>query len=135
MIGGMKPPVSRVVLDASALMAVLLEEAGADKVEPHLMTAMISAVNVSEVAASAVERGLQLESVISGLSRLSMEIVAFDAEQAYIAASFRPVTRSLGLSLGDRTCLALGFLKKLPVLTADRNWARADCGVSVELIR
>jgi ribonuclease VapC len=123
------------VLDASALLAVLLEERGAEIVERHLPSAMMSAVNLSEVVASAIERGLQLENVILGLTRLSLEIVGFDTEQAYIAASFRPVTRSLGLSLGDRACLALGFLKKLPVLTADRDWAKADVGVTVEIIR
>jgi ribonuclease VapC len=127
--------VNRVVLDASALLALLLQEQGADIVERHLATAMISAVNLSEVVASAVERGLQLENLILGLTRLSLEVVAFDAEQAHITASFRPITRRLGLSLGDRACLSLGFLKKLPVLTADRNWSQAAVGVKVEMIR
>jgi PIN domain nuclease of toxin-antitoxin system len=127
--------VNRVVLDASALLAVLLQEPGAEMVERHLPSAMISAVNLSEVIASGVVRGLQLESVIVGLTRLSLEAVGFDSEQAYIAALFRQATRSLGLSLGDRACLALGCVRKLPVLTADRHWSKADVGVEVQVIR
>jgi ribonuclease VapC len=127
--------VSRVILDSSALLAVLLEERGAERVEPHLTLALISTVNLSEVVATAVERGLMLENVLSLLTRLSLEIMAFDAEQAYIAASLRPATRKLGLSLGDRACLALGLKQGLPVLTADQLWAKADVGVKVEVIR
>jgi ribonuclease VapC len=127
--------VSSVVLDSSALLAVLLEEAGAEKVVPHLASAAISTVNVSEVVAKGVERGLMLEGVIGGLSRLRLDIVPFDAEQAYVAASLRPATRALGLSLGDRACLALGLKQGLPVLTADQLWAKAEVGVKVEVIR
>jgi ribonuclease VapC len=127
--------VSRVVLDASALLAVLLQERGGDKVARYLTSAMISAVNLSEVVATAVERGLMLESVMPGLTRLSLEVIPFDAEQAYLAASLRPATRKLGLSLGDRACLALGLKQGLPVLTADQLWAKADVGVQVEVIR
>ena len=122
------------MLDASALLAVLLREPGADRVGRLLESSLISTVNLSEVVASAVERGLMLESVTISLARLSMLVVPFDAEQAYIAASFRPATRSLGLSLGDRACLALGFVRTLPVLTADRDWAKVDIGVKVEVI-
>jgi PIN domain nuclease of toxin-antitoxin system len=117
------------------MLAVLLEEPGAEKVERLLESSLISTVNVSEVLATAVERGLMLETVMPSLARLPMKVIAFDAEQAYIAASFRPATRSLGLSIGDRACLALGFLMKLPVLTADRVWAKADVGVEIDLIR
>ena len=126
---------SSVVLDASALLAVLLQEPGADKVERVLQSSLISTVNVSEVVASAVERGLMLETVMPCLTRLSIVMVPFDVEQATIAASFRPATRSLGLSLGDRACLALGFLRKLPVMTADQLWAKADIRITVEMIR
>jgi ribonuclease VapC len=97
--------VSRAVLDASALLAVLLQERGSEKVEPHLTSAAISAVNLSEVVAIGLERGLMLESVQSLLTRLSLEVISFDAEQAYVAASLRPATRKLGRSLGYRACL------------------------------
>jgi ribonuclease VapC len=64
-----------------------------------------------------------------------LDVIPCDAEQASIAASLRPATRGLGLSLGDRACLAFGFAKRLPVLTADRLWTKADVGVKVEVIR
>jgi PIN domain nuclease of toxin-antitoxin system len=124
-----------VVLDSSALLAVLLQERGAERVEPHLTTALISTVNLSEVVAAGVERGLLLETVLSVLTRLSMEIIPFDADQAYVAASLRPATRKIGLSLGDRACLALGLRHGVPVLTADQLWSKADVGVKVEVIR
>lgn len=114
---------------------MLLQEEGAEKVEQHLDSAAISAVNLSEVVAKGVDRGLMLEGVIGGLSRLPLEVIPFDAEQAYVAASLRPATRKLGLSLGDRACLALGLKQGLPVLTADQLWAKADVGVKIELIR
>jgi PIN domain nuclease of toxin-antitoxin system len=82
-----------------------------------------------------VERGLMLENILSLLTRLSLEVVPFDAEQAYMTASLRPATRALGLSLGDRACLALGLRHGVPVLTADQLWAKADVGVKVEVIR
>jgi PIN domain nuclease of toxin-antitoxin system len=130
-----KRRVSKVVIYASALLAVLLEERGAATVQRHLATALISAVNLSEVIVAAVERGLVLESVMPVLTRLSLETFVFEAEQAYVAASFRSATRSLGLSLGDRACLALGLKLGPPALTADQRWAKVDVGAKVEVIR
>ncbi len=126
---------SSVVLDSSALLAAILGEPGAERVEAHLTSASMSAVNLSEVAAKAVERGYQLDGVIAELSRLSIEYVPFDADLAYVAASLRLATRHIGLSLGDRACLALGLKTGLPVLTADRAWASVDLGVNVDIIR
>ena len=126
---------SRAVLDSSVLLAVLFREPGADAVNLRLPGAKISAVNLSEVAAKMTERGVPLEKAVEILSRQPLEVIPFDAEQAYIAASLRPVTRNLGLSLGDRACLALGLKWGLPVITADQLWAKADVGVRVEIIR
>lgn len=126
---------SSIILDASALLAVLFDETGAEKVHRLLNSAVISAVNLSEVAAKGVERGLLLDDVRQGLGWLPMEIVDFDADQAYIAASFRPLTRHLSLSPADRACLALGWKRQSPVLTADKGWLKVDIGVKVEVIR
>ena len=78
---------SRVVLDASALLAVRLQERGAGKVEQHLTSAVISTVNLSEVVATAVEPGLMLENVLSVLTRLSLEIISFDAERGGVSSN------------------------------------------------
>jgi ribonuclease VapC len=127
--------VNSVVLDSSALLAVLLEEPGAGKVVPYLEAAALSAVNISEVAAKGVERGLMLEGIIGGLSRLRLEIVAFDTEQAYLAASMRPTTRQFGLSLGDRACLSLALSRNVPAVTADKAWEACNVGVKIIRIR
>ncbi len=133
--GAKKLSVSSVVLDASALLAALFREPGEDKVNRHLHEAQISAVNASEVVAKMLERGVPMEKAVEIMSRQPIDVVAFDADLAYVAASLRPATRRLGLSLGDRACLALGLKKGLTVLTADCLWAKADVRVVVEVIR
>ena len=66
---------------------------------------------------------------------MAVEVVAFDAEQAYAAAGIRSATRSRGLSLGDRACLQLAARRGLPAVTADQGWAELDVGAEVQLIR
>jgi ribonuclease VapC len=127
--------VSRVVLDSSALLAALFVEDGAEAVEARGHAALISAVNYSEVLAKAVERGAEQQVAEGFLASFSLSVAPFDREQGYLAASFREPTRRLGLSLGDRACLALASLRGLPALTADRGWAGVGLGVTVEFIR
>ena len=124
-----------VVLDASALLALVFDEPGAEEVARHLPGSCMSAVNFAEVVSRAVERRMTLEEISAGLPRLPFEVVAFDAEAAYLTASLRPQTRSLGLSLGDRACLALGMKLGIPVVTGDRRWAEAGLDLEVIAIR
>jgi ribonuclease VapC len=126
---------SEIVLDASALMAVLREESGSEAVEPVLAEAVIGAVNLSEVYAKLAERGMPDEAIWATVGALDLPVVGFDEEMARLTAGLRPATRRLGLSFGDRACLALGRKLKLPVLTADRAWSRVDVGVDVRVIR
>lgn len=126
---------SDVILDASALLAALNEETGSDAVELALPGAVIGAVNLSEVLAKLAEVGLSEADAWSAVSGLALRVVEFDEDLARIAGSLRPVTRALGLSFGDRACLALGRKLGLPVLTADRSWTRLDIGVNVQAIR
>jgi len=127
--------VSEIVLDASALMAVLREEPGAAAVEAVLDEASISAINLSEVQAKLVERGSPAESAWSSLIDLDLNVVDFDAAQARIAADLRVPTRARGLSLADRACLALAQLRGLPAMTADRAWSGLEVGIEVRTIR
>src|SRR5256885_16144573 len=101
---------SSVVLDASALMAFLRSEPGSDMVQAALAEAVISTVNLSEVLAKATELPKGFDAAKAALWGLPLSVVPFDGQQAGIAASLRPVTRSLGVSLGDRCCLALGIV-------------------------
>jgi len=104
-------------------------------VERTIPGAAISTVNLSEVVAKLVEAGMPEEAVRSVLGGIGLEIHPFDVELAFQTGILRPQTRALGLSLGDRACVALGLQLKAPVLTTDRNWKSLDVGVEVRAIR
>ena len=125
---------SDVVLDASAVLALLLNEPGADKVQATLPGAFLSAVNLAEVMSKLCERGMPADQASIAIGSIGVDIVAFDAEQARLCGELRPGTRALGLSLGDRACLALACLRKMPAMTADAAWAGIP-GCKVTLIR
>lgn len=116
------------VYDASALLAVIFDEPGSDAVMQYLNTpgGEVSAVNWSEVGAKLIERGLAAVKIPRELAAFGLNVIAFDEAQAHIAAELRATTGSLGLSLGDRCCLALGQLRHAPVITADATWAQLD---------
>lgn len=123
------------VLDASALLAWLHDEPGAERVDPLLEEARISAVNWSEVMQKALQKGVDTQGLLEDLTALGAEIVPFSTAHAADAASLWPITRSLGLSLADRACLALARALGAPVLTADRAWAAIEVGIPVQPIR
>ena|SRR5665213_442205 len=124
----------KVVLDASALLTVLRNEPGADRVAPHLGRSIMSAVNVAEVATILGRLGMSASSVLADVCKIVGEIRPFDMEQASLSAALDEKTRSLGLSLGDRACLALGVMTGFPVLTADGAWAKVDQNVTIEVV-
>jgi ribonuclease VapC len=126
---------SRVVLDASALLALLQDEPGAKEVAESIPGAVISTVNLSEVISKLIEKGVPEQAVRAALKELELEIYPFSEDLAYGAGILRPSTRSLGLSLGDRACLALGQQLALPILTTERNWRDLRLEVEVRLIR
>ena len=125
----------RYVLDASALLCLLNEEDGAERVEASLDGSVISAVNYSEVVAKIVERGGTRELAVAMLDPLHMQIIDFDQSQAMRAGEFRQVTRKAGLSFGDRACLALAAARNMPALTTDRAWAALELDLQIELLR
>jgi PIN domain nuclease of toxin-antitoxin system len=126
-----------VILDASAVLAFLLREPGQDRVMEALLTgARMSTVNFAEVVTRYVLRGAAAQG-----ERLRDELpvvfVPVDEDLALQAALMASVTSPLGLSLGDRICLALARRTGLPALTADRSWSgiAGALGVTVETIR
>jgi ribonuclease VapC len=123
------------VVDASAVLALLGGESGAERVSMALPTAVISAANHAEVISKLIEKGLPMPLAISSAADLALEIAALDAAAAIRVGAMHAVTRGRGISLGDRACLALGEQLGLPVLTADRAWAELDLGIEVVLIR
>jgi ribonuclease VapC len=123
------------VLDASALLALLLKEAGHEKVAAHLTSSLISAVNFSEVLSRLVRVGAMPDESHQRIVDLGLTVVPFDEPQAVIAASIREAARATGLGLADCCCLALGLNEQLPVLTADRIWQSLGLALKIELIR
>ena len=123
------------VLDASALLCLLNGEPGSEWVLEALPTAVIGAANLAEVVSKLRERGLSVEEVEDVLGGLPLDVRPLTATQAYAIGHMRPTTRPLGLSLGDRACLALAAELGMPALTADQAWAGLDIGVAVEMIR
>ncbi|HEX6154022.1 MAG TPA: type II toxin-antitoxin system VapC family toxin [Solirubrobacterales bacterium] len=130
------------VLDASALLAHIDDEPGAEAVGEAIVNgAAISIVNWIEVLSKLAERGedpeiASAEMTTPGLVETAVTIELVTAEDAIEAARLRPLTKERGLSLADRACLALGTRLEVPVLTADREWddLRNDRAI-VKLIR
>jgi PIN domain nuclease of toxin-antitoxin system len=123
------------VLDASAILAVLNREPGAERVLPHVMNTVASAVNLAEVQGNLVSHGIPREEAWDASISVVQELIAFDGEQAELAGSLLPETKPFGLSLGDRACLALSMLLKAPVYTTERAWKNLHLGILVHVIR
>jgi len=123
------------VLDASALLALLFGEPGHETVAIAADGACVSTVNLAEVLTRFVREGHLAASVLAQLETYAIEWVRFDAAHAAEVAMLWPQTRRFGLSLGDRACLAVAIDRGLPVMTADRAWAEVNLPVTVRLIR
>jgi PIN domain nuclease of toxin-antitoxin system len=123
------------VVDASALLALLHSEPGAEIVEEALEDAAISTVNWSEVCQRWIAHEVDVSNLRTDTEALGLEILPFTASDAEQAAELWSTTRHLGLSLGDRACLGLARRLGRPALTADRAWLDADFGVEVRMIR
>lgn len=124
-----------IVLDASALIASINEEKGAEKIDNHLPNAMISSVNLTEVASYHVRKGMPMDEFSELLKDLSLNVIEYNEEQALLAAALLPKTSPRGLSLGDRACIALAMTQNLPVLTSDKAWKLLDLDVKIEVFR
>jgi ribonuclease VapC len=127
--------VSSWVLDASALLALLHSEPGSERVAAVLPDAAIASVNFSEVVAKLAHEGRDEAEIRGYLDALGLQIVELDTELAYQTGFLRPLTKSIGLSLGDRACLALAVSLGVPALTCDRIWATLNLDIAVELMR
>jgi len=131
----------RTVLDASALLAFLLQEPGAEVVTNALVDhCAISALNYAETLSKLSDHGQDVDQAAErmrrqGLTGAALTIFPVDESQAREMARLRRETRGVGLSLADRGCLALAMSLKLPALTADRSWESLKLGIEVKAIR
>jgi len=124
-----------VILDASAMLALLQQEPGAETVLAQAKGSRMVAVNFCEVLQRVLAKGVKAAIAEQTLDRLEITVVPFDRALARIAAELRERTRFMGASLGDRACLALGVTTGLPILTADRDWQQLDLGLDIRIIR
>lgn len=122
-----------IVLDASALIAMLKQEPGGDKVAEIIGDSKITAINHAEVISHFCHAGMPIAEVDAMLRPLPLVIVSADEKLARLAGHLRTLTSSAGLSLGDRFCLALAQLENLPAWTSDRNWQTIAEAVEVEI--
>ena len=126
---------SDAVLDASAILAVLGGETGAEFVASYIGRGAVSTVNLAEVASKLAERGGTRSQIVAILDELALEEHSFSSDLALDTGSLRPATRHLGLSLGDRACIALAVKLALPVVAADRGWGALDLPIPVLALR
>lgn len=127
---------SRIVLDASAVLALLNQEVGAQRLTPELLReAAISTVNLAEVHTKLVREGGDPDEAWELALAPVCEVEPFSGEQAKMAGCLVKETRSSGLSLGDRACLALAILLKAPVYTTDKDWKNLKLGIRIHVIR
>jgi len=125
------------VVDTSAVFVDLNEEQGADEARRWLRDAAISAINLQEVVSKCLDKGVPSEALPALVAALRLDVRPLDASLAMEAGQMRLATARLGLSHGDRACLALARKLGLPAVTADRAWADVakDLGVEVVLVR
>lgn len=124
-----------VVLDASALLAYLCEEPGADLVDGLLVDARMASVNWAEVVQKSLSTGVIVDGMLEDLQTLGMRIEPFLPVDGERAGRLWPLTRRQGLSLGDRACLSLGLRLGLTVVTCDRAWAQLPIELEIQLLR
>jgi ribonuclease VapC len=124
-----------VVLDSSAVIAFLQREPGADVVGKVITRSIVSTVNAAEIVAKLIQYGLTADEAADSMMALPVRKLPFDLDQALTAGTMWGRSKSMGLSLGDRACLALAEAMKLPAMTSDRRWAEFDAKIEIRLIR
>jgi PIN domain nuclease of toxin-antitoxin system len=123
------------VLDASAVLCLIRGEPGADVVQAALPSSSMSAVNLGEVVAKMVDLGMDAALIAEVLDPLRLRAVPFDGAQARASGMLREPTRALGLSLGDRACLALAAQLGATALTTDQAWSPLSAVATIRLAR
>ena len=125
-----------IVFDASAILALLRDEPGADVVAQYIGDGLISAVNFQEVIKGLLRREVPIDAALAMLDALHLDVRPHGRDDAIAAAKLYPATKEFGSGLGDRTCMALAIAEGLSVLTADREWAKIEIpGLTLSLAR
>ena len=126
---------SAIVFDSSVVIAILKQEQGFELAESSISDALISTVNLSEVASYLARNSVPSDTIQEVLASFPIQVVPFDGSLAIQTGCLYSSCKHLGLSLGDRACLALAVSRKLPVLTADTVWSKLDLGITIQVLR
>ncbi len=126
---------SAIVFDSSVVIAILKQEPGFSTAESSISDALISTVNMSEVATYLARNSVPKDTIQEVLASFPIQVVPFEESLAIQTGCLYSSCKHLGLSLGDRACLALALSRKMPVLTADRVWSKLDLGISIQVLR
>ncbi len=127
---------NKVILDSSALLALIKNEKGTSVVEELLGKIVMSSVNVSEVASILLDSEMSTEQATKAIEPFIESIINFDFEYSILCADLLKSTKHLGLSLGDRACISLGIKLRLPIYTSDKIWAELKLeNADIRLIR
>jgi PIN domain nuclease of toxin-antitoxin system len=127
---------NEIVLDASAMLALLQNERGEEKLTDDLLeVAVASTVNLAEVQSKLVKKGYDPEDAWEDTLLLVTSAEPFTSDQAKIAGTLIQKTEKYGLSLGDRSCLALAIALKAPVYTTEQIWRNLKVGIPIHVIR
>ena len=122
------------LLDASALLALLQDEPGADFVGQHLSYSAISSVNLAEVASVLNKLGMQDMEMQQLFVDLDLPVIDYDQETAVATGGIRKMTVGKGLSLGDRACLMTAKKQRYSVVTADKVWVEYQELLEIEIV-
>ena len=126
---------SAIVFDSSVVIAILKQSPGFSTAESSISDALISTVNMSEVATYLARNSVPKDTIQEVLASFPIQVVPFEESLAIQTGCLYSSCKHLGLSLGDRACLALAMSRKMPVLTADRVWSKLDLGISIQVLR
>jgi len=127
---------SKAALDASAILAYLFNERGAERLTPEVLAdALVSTVNLAEVQTKLVKLGRSTEDAWIDAHSLGTLAVPYTSEHARIAGDLITQTEKYGFSLGDRSCLALAIALNAPVYTTEQIWRDLKVGIPIHVIR
>lgn len=126
---------SDTVLDSSAILAVIHNEKGADLVAQRMRGALLSTANLIEIQSKLILNGATPDLAWHSVASFQCDICPLDAEQARLAGGMARMAKSLGLSLGDRVCIALAMQRNATVYTADRAFGGMKALAKIQLIR
>lgn len=131
-----KKPNVKILLDASALIAVMMGESGAEAVERHLDSGVsITSVNLAETISKLMQYGFSAEELEEVIVESQIQVVPFEKAHALLMPIFQPYIKSHNLSLADRVCLSVAQKNGYIVLTTDTTLAKLALDINVRLIR